>query len=268
MARHMLDLVGDQGIYLEVDDRQSLRELTGLLQSACVQAEERRSPSVIVLRLGTIPPVERSWPGDVGVQDVNRWERAVRRLERLGVVTIAVAGGTCGGPALDVLLAADYRIATINLQLLLPVNDGHFWPGMATHRLVHQIGVARARQIVLWGDELSARRALDIGLVDEITDDAADAIQAAVVLLGRAAGADLRVRRQLLLEAASTPFEDALGSHLAACDRELRRAHPRGDATGRIRGTADRADPDRPADPDREAAEHGTGHETDGGSGR
>ncbi|WP_229399200.1 enoyl-CoA-hydratase DpgB [Micromonospora okii] len=256
MARHMLDLVGNQGVYVELDDRRSLRELTELLQSVCARAEERRTPSVIVLRLGTVPPAERSWPGDVGVQDVNRWERAVRRLEGLGVVTIAVASGTCGGPTLDVLLAADYRIATINLQLLLPVNDGHFWPGMAVHRLVHQVGVARARQIVLWGDELSARRALDIGLVDEITADAAEAIQAAVVLLGRAAGSDLRARRQLLLEAASTPFEDALGPHLAACDRELRRAHPR---DGRTRDIADRLDHDRPAGSDRGAAAHTTG---------
>ncbi len=241
LRRQMLDLVGDLGFYLEVDDRRSLRELTGLLQSVCAQAEERRSPSVIVLRLGTTPPVERSWPGDVGVQDVNRWERAVRRLEGLGAVTIAVAGDTCGGPALDVLLAADYRIATVNLQLLLPVNDGHFWPGMAVHRLVHQVGVARARQIVLWGDELSARRALDAGLVDEITADAAEAIQAAVVLLGRAAGDELRVRRQLLLEAAATSFEDALGPHLAACDRQLRWARPRDGGTGQTSG-----DPDGP----------------------
>ena len=47
--------------------------------------------------------------------------------------------------------------------------------------------------------------------------------QAAVVMLGRVAGAEHAIRRQLLLEAATTSYEDALGAHLAACDRELRR---------------------------------------------
>ena len=31
------------------------------------------------------------------------------------------------------------------------------------------------------------------------------------------------MRRQLMLDAATTTFENALGSHLAACDRVLRR---------------------------------------------
>ncbi|KOG89867.1 enoyl-CoA hydratase, partial [Streptomyces varsoviensis] len=35
-------------------------------------------------------------------------------------------------------------------------------------------------------------------------------------------GKDLAIRRQLLLDARTTSFEDALGPHLAACDRLLR----------------------------------------------
>jgi isomerase DpgB len=34
---------------------------------------------------------------------------------------------------------------------------------------------------------------------------------------------ELAVRRRLLLEAPSATFEDALGAHLAACDRLMRR---------------------------------------------
>jgi isomerase DpgB len=180
-----------------------------------------------VLRLGATRPEDRSWPGAVEIQDVNRWERAVRRLERLTAVSIAVGSGTCGGHALDLLLAADYRIATADFRLLLPVNDGHFWPGMAIHRLANQLGVARARQLVLWGHEISARRAVELGLIDEIATEPTDAVQAATLLLGRVSGADLAVRRQLLLEAPATSFEEAIGAHLAACDRELRRVHGR-----------------------------------------
>ena len=157
------------------------------------------------------------------MQEVTRWERALRRLERLPAVTVAVAGGYCAGPALDLLLTADYRIATSNFELLLPVNDGHFWPGMAIFRLAKQIGGGLSRRLVLWGDRLTATRALEIGLVDELTGSLEEAVQGAAVLLARAAGAELAVRRQLVLENPGTSYEEALGAHLAACDRELRR---------------------------------------------
>ncbi|MEK8174877.1 hypothetical protein NKH77_54940 [Streptomyces sp. M19] len=41
--------------------------------------------------------------------------------------------------------------------------------------------------------------------------------------MGRISDQELAVRRQLLLEAASVEYDEALGVHLAACDRELRR---------------------------------------------
>jgi isomerase DpgB len=44
-----------------------------------------------------------------------------------------------------------------------------------------------------------------------------------VALTAGVAGEELAIRRQLLLDAGHTRFEDALGSHLAACDRALRR---------------------------------------------
>nr|BAU09324.1 DpgB [Streptomyces roseoverticillatus] len=211
-----------------------LVRLTELLTQACHRAEERRTPTTVVLHLGGAPG-DRSWPGAVGIHDVNRWERALRRLERLAAVTVAVARGTCTGPALDLLLAGDYRIADSALRLLLPVNDGHFWPGTAVHRLAVQLGVARARRLVLWGHELSAAEALDLGVIDTVDDDLDAAVRAATVLRGRIAGTELAVRRQLLLEAPATSHEDALGAHLAACDRELRRLRRTGHAATPVR---------------------------------
>ncbi|MCZ9336264.1 enoyl-CoA hydratase/isomerase family protein, partial [Streptomyces sp. TRM76130] len=41
-------------------------------------------------------------------------------------------------------------------------------------------------------------------------------------LAGGLSGKELAIRRQLLFDAANTAFEDALGPHLAACDRALR----------------------------------------------
>ncbi|MET9507640.1 enoyl-CoA-hydratase DpgB [Streptomyces flavidovirens] len=210
-------------ITLQLDAGRSLSELTAAVNDACNQAEERADRSVVLLRLPGPSAETRSWPGKVDIQQVNRWERAVRRLERLPTLSIAVAAGACGGPALDLLLVSDYRVGASDLRLLAPVNDGHFWPGMAVYRISQQLGAARARQIVLWGDEIDVVRAQELGLIDQITDDADSAAHTATVLMGRISDRELAIRRQLLLEAQALEFDDALGAHLAACDRELRR---------------------------------------------
>ncbi|MHC6630663.1 enoyl-CoA-hydratase DpgB [Streptomyces globosus] len=208
---------------LELDARQPLPELTAAVNGACDRAEARADGSVVLLRLPDAPAGTRAWPGQVDIRQINRWERAVRRLERLPALSIAVASGACGGPALDLLLVGDYRIGSPDLRLLAPVNDGHFWPGMAVHRISRQLGAARARQIVLWGDDIDAARARDLGLIDQLADDTEEAAHTAAVLMGRISDRELAIRRQLLLEAQSLEFDEALGPHLAACDRELRR---------------------------------------------
>jgi isomerase DpgB len=202
---------------------QTLAELTGAVNAICDQVESRTEKSVVVIQLVATSLDCREWPGDVNIAAVNRWERAVHRMERLAAASVAVAQGTCGGPALDLLLATDFRIGSPDLRLMLPVNDGHFWPGMSIFRLVRQVGLARARQIVLWGTDIPLTLASELGLIDRVSDDVSEAVRTAKVLIGRISDRELTVRRQLLLEAGSVEYGDALGVHLAACDRELRR---------------------------------------------
>jgi isomerase DpgB len=147
---------------------------------------------------------------------VNKWERALRRLERLGAVKIAIATGDCGGIATEVLLCTDYRLASRDLRVLVPAGLDAAWPGMGLYRLANQVGVARVRRAVLFGTPIQATEAVTLGLVDELGDDVTE-------LVASCPGPELAVRRQLMLDATTTSFEDALGRHLAACDRELRR---------------------------------------------
>ncbi|RKN41209.1 enoyl-CoA-hydratase DpgB [Streptomyces hoynatensis] len=208
------------------------QELITGLNELCERVEDAPDEVLVVLRLrasgaaGGQDPAQgpRSWPGEgVGIHLVNRWERALRRLERLGAATVAVAEGPCGGPALETLLATDYRLGTPGTTIELPASSGEFWPGMAVHRLANQLGVVRARRLVLFGAGLTAAESVQAGLLDEIVTDVAEGIRAARELTARVTGSELALRRRLLLEAATTSFEEALGAHLAACDRTLRR---------------------------------------------
>jgi len=213
-----------------MDTTRPLTELTTLLNALCDEAEAEDDRATVVLQIDCTTTQGREWPGDVTIQMVNRWERALRRLEGLAAATIAVARGACGGPALDLLLTADYRIAADGLEIVLPINDGHFWPGMSLYRLVQHLGLAHARRIVMWGSSLPLQTMAELGVVDEVSDDPDRSLRTAVVLSGRVSDREIAVRRKLLLEAGAVTYEEALGPHLAACDRELRRLRRIGDA--------------------------------------
>jgi isomerase DpgB len=178
---------------------------------------------------GTIPVIEVSGtPGPLRsdlppIALVNKWERVLRRLERMKRPTMAVVSGDCGGIALEAMLVTDLRVATTDTRLHLPAGPGGVWPGMGLYRLANQVGFARVRRSILFGGTISAAAALAGDLLDEVTDDVAGATSAAVAMLGSTIGQDVAVRRQLMLDATTTPFEEAFGRHLAACDRVLRR---------------------------------------------
>ncbi|MFE0130470.1 enoyl-CoA-hydratase DpgB [Streptomyces sp. NPDC059037] len=190
------------------------------VQEVCDRAEAQGGSGILTVRVSGAPSGD--WTSGLDVMLVSKWERALRRLERLPVATVAVAGGDCGGTALDVFLAADVRAATNGTRLLIPRDATATWPGMAGYRLVVLVGTARIRRAVLFGLPIEAPEALRLGIVDEIVDEPAAAAAAVAGLASGLVGKELAIRRQLLFDAATTSFEDALGPHLAACDRALR----------------------------------------------
>ncbi|HEX6346578.1 enoyl-CoA-hydratase DpgB [Umezawaea sp.] len=199
--------------------------LTDELNAACAAVEGAGGSVPLVLRLGGAEPDPAEF-ASVGVHLVNKWEQALRRVERLGAVTVAVVEGPCTGTALELLVCCDHRIGSPETTFRAPVVESTPWPGMVLHRLVTQLGVARARGLVLFAPRIDAARAVELGLLDEVSEDVAAALVDVLVRCGDVAGSEVAVRRQLLLDATSTSFEEALGVHLAACDRTLR--HERG----------------------------------------
>lgn len=182
------------------------------VEGLCDRAEDHAGPGLVVLRLSGAPAETGPARTDVGL--VSKWERALRRMERLGRPTVAVASGDVGGPALEALLATDVRIATPDVRLLFPA-----WPGMALYRLTHQTGLAGVRRAVLFGAPIDVAGAVALRLVDEVAADPA----AVLAELAGSVRPEPAIARQLMFDASSTSFEEALGAHLAACERRLRR---------------------------------------------
>ncbi|MER8073192.1 enoyl-CoA-hydratase DpgB [Streptomyces sp. NPDC094034] len=209
---------------LTIDGRLPLSSAAvAAVNAACDAAEDGRATAHLTLRLSGAPAV--SQVEGVTVSLVSKWERALRRLERLPVATFATAEGPCGGLALDLLLCADRRIADGAVSLVMPVANGATWPGMTLYRLGRShAGAAAVRRAVVFGTAIGAQEAMALQLVDVLADDVEAVLATAVAATASVRGSELAIRRQLLFEASTTSFEEALGAHLAACDRALLQA--------------------------------------------
>jgi isomerase DpgB len=194
------------------------------IEDACDAVEDAGPNTVLLIRFSFCNSGEGMMPafGTTAVNLLSKWEKALRRLECLPAATISMCDGPCFGYGLALMLSTDYRIVSPNLQFTTQDQFGAILPGMVLYRLANQIGVAKARALVLFGTQLGSTEALELGLVNAVArniemvaDDFIDSLKAVDL-------SDLSVRRRLLLESPTVSYEEALGVHLAACDRALR----------------------------------------------
>ncbi len=96
-------------------------------------------------------------------------------LAALRVPVVAAIHGACLGGGLELALACSYRICTSHEKTLLAVPEVQLGllPGMGgTQRLPRLIGLQAALDMILTGKNVRARKALQLGLVDEMVHPA------------------------------------------------------------------------------------------------
>jgi enoyl-CoA hydratase/carnithine racemase len=121
------------------------------------------------------PPGSRRMRRSEGVSERERrytaqlGRRACAAIEALEAVTIARLHGHALGGGLALALACDFRLAAEGTRLGLPEVDlGVPLTWGATPRLIHEIGAARARELLLLCDPIDAVRAEQIGLLHRV----------------------------------------------------------------------------------------------------
>ncbi|MFP3291215.1 MAG: 3-hydroxyacyl-CoA dehydrogenase/enoyl-CoA hydratase family protein [Thermoproteus sp.] len=91
------------------------------------------------------------------------------KMEKLDRPVICALNGYTLGGGLELALACDLRIASETAVLGQPeVNIGLFPGGGGTQRLTRLVGLARAKEIIFTGDNISARDAERMGLVNKV----------------------------------------------------------------------------------------------------
>jgi len=104
--------------------------------------------------------------GEMTLPHFVAWEDAMTAIERMSLPFIAAINGHCLGGGLQLALVCDYRLAAADAVIGLPAVKECLIPSMALYRLPRLIGAARAREMILTGEPISAARAEHVGLVN------------------------------------------------------------------------------------------------------
>lgn len=138
---------------------------------------------------------------------------AVDALAAAPMPTIAVINGLALGGGCEIAIACDLRIAAEDAQIGLTEARIGAIPGAGgTQRLPRLIGAARALEMILTGEPVTAKRAAEIGLVNTVVPgDALDAHaqHLAAVLVSRSpTGA--QTAKRLVYRGIEKPLDDGL----------------------------------------------------------
>ncbi len=137
--------------------------------------------------------------------------RVLQSMEELPVPIIAAVNGFALGGGLELAMACDLAIATDKARFGQPEINLALIPGFGgTQRLPRRIGHPRARHLILTGDMIDAKTALEWGLINQVVTPE-HLLDTARKLAEKIAGkSSLAVRQaKAALVAAATMTEDA-----------------------------------------------------------
>jgi enoyl-CoA hydratase/carnithine racemase len=154
---------------------------------------------------GDLSRFEREWDPREFRHDSHRLTQLVSLVERIEKPTVAAVNGVATGAGTQLALACDVRLMAKGARFVyregrLGIIPSH---GGVT-RLVKLIGLARARDVLLGGEEVSAEEALRFGLVTAVVDGEAlmnAARDRAALMLQRSPQAYAAAKRLLWLAA-------------------------------------------------------------------
>ena len=147
--------------------------------------------------------------GEMTLDHFVAWEDAMTAIERLPLPFIAAINGHCLGGGLQLALVCDYRLAAAEATIGLPAVKECLIPSMALYRLPRLIGDARARELVLTGEPISAARAEQYGLVHRVVrgPDFARAVEECVERFLRLPATSVAWSKRLMARAFDLDFD-------------------------------------------------------------
>jgi enoyl-CoA hydratase/carnithine racemase len=160
---------------------------------------------------GDLSRFERDWDPREFRHDSHRLTQLITLVERLEKPTVAAINGVATGAGTQLALACDVRLIAAGTRFVyregrLGIIPSH---GGVT-RLVKLIGLARARDVILGGEEVSAEEAYRLGLVTAVVDDVVVAARERVAQMLQRSPQAYAAAKRLLWLAASVDLESGM----------------------------------------------------------
>ncbi|MFX0168005.1 MAG: enoyl-CoA hydratase/isomerase family protein [Candidatus Hodarchaeota archaeon] len=134
-------------------------------------------------------------------------------IEKLPQPVIAAINGYAFGGGLELALACDFRLAAESAKIGLTEVNLSLIPGWGgTQRMPRIIGLAKAREAIMFAKRFTANEALEIGLVDRVFPNEAfeEEVQKFATTLAAQSPIALRMTKQCLNYGAQVPLEVGL----------------------------------------------------------
>jgi enoyl-CoA hydratase/carnithine racemase len=143
------------------------------------------------------------------------WSNITRLTDRFNFYKplIARLNGLAFGGGLELALACDIIVAADHAKMALPEpTRGLIATAGGVHRLPRQIGLKAAMGYLLTGRTMSAQKAYDLGLVNQVVSykDIDDAIDEWIKDILRCAPLAIRATKQSVMEGLNYPLQEAL----------------------------------------------------------
>ena len=223
-----MDLVtqtlGDDGVLLIALNRPDRRNaiddaMTEALRAAFERAATDAAVRAVILTGegkafsagGDLSRFERDWDPREFRHESHKLTQLISAVERLEKPTVAAINGVATGAGTQLALVCDVRLMAPGARFVyregrLGIIPSH---GGVT-RLVKLIGLARARDVILGGEEVSAEAALAHGLVTALADDVVAAARERVALMLERSPQAYAAAKRLLWLAANVDLESGM----------------------------------------------------------
>lgn len=167
---------------VNVLDTETMRELASVIERLKNLSNSKSIRALIItsrkegifIAGADIKEIDSITSSEEAKEKSEKGKEILNNLANLGLVTAAVINGACLGGGFELTLACKYRVAGTSerVKIGLPEVNLGIMPGFGgTQRLPRLIGPARALNMILSAQIISAREALRYGVVDRLFPD-------------------------------------------------------------------------------------------------
>lgn len=192
------------------------------LEAAVVKAQNARDIRVLVftgagdrafVAGGDIPDLDTRRGLEHYLDFGERIHAVFRRIETLDKPTIAAINGWALGGGTELLLSTDIRIAVESAKLGLPeINLGLFPGAGGSQRLMRQIPLCKAKEMMFLGERISAAEAERLGLINRVVPDGSlmDEVMRMAEALAKKSPLIIKFLKRSMVDGAEMPLHAAL----------------------------------------------------------